>query len=332
MSFQPEHIGLYFGQSHIKLTQEQHKKHSDLQIAWQWLLAESGEVVSEIKPKNKRDKVRTITKPTLDRAGQAIEAAFRYRFLDDDSEAEKAIAILQDSLKFYQRETLLETIQATLTAAHCFEMTREQFKEAEQWLNEFASFTDTLLKGAVDAPTLEQLWLIPLQVVRAIILEDEAQFEAGTALYRQAVDELIHPEGYLKLIVQDEKDAVKAYRDMTLACAALVLAAEAATQAGDNLQAYQNRDVSPNTAATYLVYYYFYPEKWQWGEGLTQTDTERIFRDYGAWLEIIAHYQMPRGAEILLDQQRPFFNASIGGLTTLSHLKTQTKKRWRLFG
>lgn len=55
MSFQPEHIGLYFGQSQIKLVQEQHKKHPYLQTARQWLLAESGETVSEIEPNNKQD-------------------------------------------------------------------------------------------------------------------------------------------------------------------------------------------------------------------------------------------------------------------------------------
>lgn len=331
MSFQVEHIGLYFGQSQIKLIQEQYQKDAHLQTAWAWLTAESGAILSIKNPKNQREASRSIIKPELDNLGRAIEAAFRYRFLEDESAAETGLAILRDDLKFTPRENLQETIQTTIASAHCFEMLREQFTEAHQWLEEFVSFTDSLLKEAVDAPTLTQIWTIPLQIIRAIVLEDETIFEAGTALYRQAVDELIHPEGYIKPIVKGQENAVKAYQEMTLACAALVLAAEAAKQAGVNLHTYANRDVSLVTSATYLTYYYFYPKKWQWGEGLTENDTETIFREHGAWLDMLAHYQIPRGAELLLEQQRPFFNASIGGLSTLSHFKAASK-RWRLFG
>lgn len=328
MSFQSEHIGLYFGQSQIKLVQEQHSKYPHLQTAWDWLDAESGTTLKI----NKSKLSGSLVKPELDNLGQAIEAAFRYRFFEDENAAKKALAILQDELKFVQRDNLRETIQTTLGTTHCFEMLRERFTEAKQWLEEFTAFTDDLLNEAEDGSTLEQIWAIPLQIIRAVVLEDEALFEAGAARYRQAIDMLIHPEGYFKPLVEGEEDAVKIYQEMTLACAALVLAGEAATQAGLNLHNYQNRDVSTVTSATYLTYYYFYPEKWPWGDGLTENDTESIFREYGAWLDIMAHYQIPRGAELLLEQQRPFFNASIAGLTTLSHFKAPEKKRWRLFG
>lgn len=332
MDFQAEHIGLYFGQSQIKNVQEQYKNYQELMIAWQWLQADSDEIVAEIKPQNQYEKNRQIVKPQLDDLGRAIEASFRYRFLGDKTAAEQAVSTLQANIGLSEQNTLLETIQSTLSAAHCFEMIRETFNNSEQWLDEFASFTDKLMKPNDDTSSLEQLWLITLKIVSGVVLEDEHRFREGITAYQQAINEHIHPEGYVKPIVKDEEDAVKAYREMTLACSALVLATEAASQAGHDLWSYKSRDVSINTAATYLVYYYFYPDKWRWGEGLTENDTQVIFREYGAWMDIICQHVIPRGVELLLSQQRPFFNPYMGGLTTLSHFKTKTRKRWGLFG
>lgn len=332
MNFQAEHIGLYFGQSQIKNVQEQYRNYQDLTIAWQWLQANSDEIVGETKPQNQYEEARQIIKPQLDSLGHAIEAGFRYRFLEDKTAAEQVISELETSIGLSEQSTLLETIQSTLTAAHCFEMVRETFDDSEQWLNEFALFTDKLIKSTDEASSLEQLWLITLKIVSGVVLENKSHFNAGITAYHQAIDEHIHPEGYIKPIVKDEEDAVKAYREMTLACAALVLATEAASQAGYDLWSYKSRDVSINTAATYLVYYYFYPDKWRWGEGLIESETQAIFRDYGAWMDIICHHVMPRGVELLLSQQRPFFNPYMGGLTTLSHFKTKGHKRWGLFG
>jgi alginate lyase len=332
MSIQTEHIGLYFGQTQIKNVKEQYQDYQDLAIAWQWLLAKSDEVVGEITPQNEYERHRQVIKPQLDKSSQMIEAGFRYRFFDDKAAAQKAISELQTGIDLSEQSSLLKTIQTTLSAAHCFEMIREISDDSAQWLTDFAIFTDKLNQSSGDATFIEQLWLMTLNIVSGVLLEDDARFDAGVIAYRQAIDEHIHPDGYIKPIVKDEEDAVKAYREMTLACAALVLATEAASQAGHDLWSYKSRDVSINTAATYLVYYYFYPNKWRWGEGLTEHDTEAIFRDYGAWMDIMTYHVTPRGVELLLSQQRPFFNSYMGGLTTLSHFKTKRHKRWGLFG
>jgi hypothetical protein len=331
MSFQAEHIGLYFGQSQIRAVQNQHQQHLHLNLAWQWLLTLSGNTVAEIKPKTQPS--RQIIKPQLDILGQALEAGFRYRFLEDENAAEQAVSALQ-MLGFIEQESLLETIQTTMASAHSFEMVREHYDNRQNWLNEFASFTDNVLQRSDDTDFIEQLWLMALTIVSAVVLEDETRFETGTNLFRQMIDKHIHPEGYIKVIVSDEKDAVKAFKEMALACGALALAAEAASQAGQDLWSYEKREVGINTAATYLVYYYFYPDKWRWGVGLTDSDTQAIFREHGAWMDIVCHHFLPRGVELLLEQQRPFFNAYMGGLTTLSHFKIETKgsKRWKLFG
>ena len=143
----------------------------------------------------------------------------------------------------------------------------------------------------------------------------------------------VHPEGYFKLLVVNATDKESAFKDMVLACAALTLAAEAASQAGENLWQYEKRDVGLNTSVTYLVYYYFYPDKWRWGEGeMSDEYTQAIFTDIGAGLEISNRRVNPRGVELLLEDQRPFFNAYMGGLTTLSHIKTEKPRYFGLFG
>ena len=86
--------------------------------------------------------------------------------------------------------------------------------------------------------------------------------------------------------------------------------------------------MSLNTAVTYLVYYYFYPEKWRWDEQISREDTERLFRQYGAWLEIATSRANPRGVELLLEEQRPCFGPLVGGLTTLSHSETVKRRRF----
>jgi hypothetical protein len=40
----------------------------------------------------------------------------------------------------------------------------------------------------------------------------------------------------------------------------------------------------------------------------------------------VAH-KVPRGVEMLLDLQRPFFSAALGGLTTLTHYRPPVRKK-----
>lgn len=330
MPFQPQHIGLYFGQAEIDNAKSQRETNKDLQTAWQWLLASAGDVIKEHKPKEKDAEPEQVTKAQLTASGQLIEAAFRYRFADNEEAGQYAARVLNAGFGLTDQATLYETITNTLTAAHAFEMLRDVMNA--NWLQSFISYSDSLLQAYDDASHTEQLWLITLQLVTGVLADDQARFDAAVTKFYRVIDEDIHPEGYIKPVVKDVEESEIAFVGMVNACAALTLASEAATQAGVNLWQYENRDVGLNTAITYLVYYYFYPAKWRWGEDeLTEEQTETIFSQIGAWIDIATYRVNPRGVELLLEDQRPFFNPYMGGLTTLSHSKTEKRKRRGIF-
>lgn len=192
--------------------------------------------------------------------------------------------------------------------------------------------TPQQLRGsAADGDLLRRLWLAAVDMAAGILLEDGTLFQSAVSIYRRAVDQHIHPEGYIKGIV-DVDGARRTYQAQFAATGALALLSEMAQQAGEDLWSYNNRAVSANTAATYTFYYYFFPERWRWEDGLTRELTMAIMRREGAYFEM-AHRRSPlRGADELFVEQRPLFSAVAGGLTTLTHgLKPPAKKRWRLF-
>lgn len=333
MTFQTNHVGLYFAQSDIDNAQSQREKEEDLKVAWQWLLASDGRLLKERKPIQKNAEPIQVVKQALTASETLIQDAFRYRFADDTKAGQSAVKRLQAEFALADQATLLETIQYVLLLAHAFEMLRDLIPNTATWLQSFADFTGSLLDAYERASYQEKLWLMTLSVVSGVVLDDSKRFDAGVALFKEVIDTGVHPEGYFKLLVVNATDKESAFKDMVLACAALTLAAEAATQAGENLWQYEKRDVGLNTSVTYLVYYYFYPDKWRWGEGeMSDEYTQAIFTDIGAWLEISTRRVNPRGVELLLEDQRPFFNAYMGGLTTLSHIKTEKPRYFGLFG
>ena len=333
MGFDIKHSALYFGQAEIDNARSEREKNENLQSAWQWLLAQPGDVVKEVKAKDKKSEPEQIVKPELSQAGELIESAFRYCFVEDKSAGQDAIDKLSSGFGLSDKANLLETVIDTVTVAQAFEMLRDIMPEGTSWLEDFSNFTDSLLENYEDAEFLEQLWLITLKMVSAVVLEDEERFKEAVADVKQVINTQLHPEGYFKpLSIKPETKEV-AYKEMVLACGALTLASEAATQAGENLWKYENRGSGLNTAVTYLVYYYFYPDKWRWGdEDLSVEHTEAIFADSGAWIEISTGRVNPRGVELLLEEQRPFFSPHMGGLTTLSHIKMGKRWRFGLFG
>lgn len=333
VGFDIKHSALYFGQAEIDNAQSQREKNDDLQTAWKWLLAKPGDVIKEREAKDKDAEPEQVIKDELSQAGELIEAAFRYRFTDDDSAGKLATDILATGFGLTDKASLLETLLDTVTVAHAFEMMRDFLPETDVWLKDFSDFTDSLLENYDEASFVEQLWLITVKIVSAVVLEDKSRFDEGVDMVKQVINTQLHPEGYFKPLSIEPGTKEVAYKEMVLACAALSLASEAATQAGENLWKYENRDVGLNTAITYLVYYYFYPAKWRWGDDeLTDAHTQAIFTDYGAWIEISTGQVNPRGVELLLEEQRPFFDPYTGGLTTLSHIKMERRWRFGLFG
>ncbi len=177
---------------------------------------------------------------------------------------------------------------------------------------------------------LEELWQGAAQLAVGIVFEHESFRQMGAGAYRKGVDHVIHPEGFLKGIVDVESSEPTYAKQVSGACA-LVIMAEMATHAGLDLWSYDNRGVSPVTATTYLLYYYYYPEHWRWSDGLSPDDTAAVVAGEGAFIEMVNRRRPLRGVEQLLAEMRPMFCASGGGLTTLTHGLAPPKiRRWRL--
>ncbi len=179
------------------------------------------------------------------------------------------------------------------------------------------------------AKPLDRIWGGALQLAQGIVFDSDALRRAGAAAYRHAIDQHIHPEGYLKGIV-DVDGAARAYEAQVSGVCALAFMAEMAEPVGLGLWTYENRAVSLRTAATYALFYYFYPEKWRWEEGLSSGRTTAAVRQEGAFLELAQRRQAMRGIEALFEEQRPLFCVYGGGLTTLTHaIPPPQKRRWR---
>lgn len=342
MAFEPTHLGLYFSQEEIDVARSEREDNEHLQSAWQWLHAQAGDIVIERKSEKNGNvsdedaelesaEPEQVIKPELDALGECVQDALKFCFAEDATAGKRAAQRLMTGMGLQDAPTLSETIQATLGVAHAFEMVRGSMSDSDvsQWLSQYATFTNSLLNtNDVDLRYTDKLWLMTLSVVSGVVLEDNTRFTQGVAQFKKIVTDDIHPEGFVKPAVEEAKESLPAFRRMVEAVAALTLTAEAATRAGENLWAFEPRDVGVNTAATYLVYYYFYPDKWRWGEDdITEDQTRAIFADRGAWIEIVTFWANPRGVELLLDERRPLFNAYQGGLTTLTHQKTKKRKK-----
>lgn len=186
---------------------------------------------------------------------------------------------------------------------------------------QIADAADDLIRG---------WWLGALTMATGLLLGDEEECERGARVYRRAVDRHIHPEGYLKGIV-DQELVGASYEDQLSGTGALVIIAEMAQRAQLDLWAYNNRGVTPITAAAYTYYYYFFPEKWRWETGLSRERAIAVMRAEGAFMEIAHQRHALHGVEQLFAEQRPCFCAWGGGLTSLTHSLKPKTKRWRLW-
>ena len=257
-------------------------------------------------------------------------SALRYQIFDDEFAAETAFDLLSKADL---------ALGATVDQARCKSLlgwmsVAAMLQQHQGWQ---ALPTEAMFRLVVAvsgmapaADPLGGLWQGALQLATGIVFEHESCKQLGVAAFRNAVDQFIHPEGYLKGIVDVEGNEPTYAMQVSGSCA-LVIMAEMAEHAGLNLWSYDNRGVSPITATTYLLYYYYYPEHWRWSDGLTQADTAAVMRSEGAFIEMVNRRHPLRGVEALLAEQRPMFCATGGGLTTLIHgLAPPKKRRWRL--
>lgn len=298
MTLAPHHYGLYFTQSHVEQAR-QARDRAPYQAAWNLLHSKEpkGDVAS------------------------AQWNALLYRFSSDDDAGSQAFALLtaEHILRFDPETRYLDRLAITLAWAQSFEMLRDHpafSQEAQaQWL---ASFSDTVehLNRTITTG-FRNLWLQALNLAAGVVLEREDLFETGVQEYQRAVREDIHPEGFVRGAVESG-DGLGFYRQMR-SVQALVLMAEAAQHAGVDLWGYTVRGVSLMTAATYVMYYHFRPDKWRWDEGLEEV-IPPFFRKHAGFMEMVnRRANRPRDIQMLLDDLRPIYDVYGGGLTTLTH-------------
>lgn len=302
MTFSWQHTGLYFTQAHVQQAQSAHDR-APYQQAWQALEAATPADALQI----------------------AQHAAFLSRFSTNSGAGADAVAALvEDAVWLVSNpdRDYLDSLFITLALAQCFELVCDHpdlsAEARDTWLSRFLEQINWLNTLPADAPYLENVWLGTLNVVAGIVLEREDILQAGAAHYQQTIQEGIHPEGYIAKVVAGEDD--QTFSRQLLAVKALILAAEAAAHVGLDLWGFNQRGVSVITAAMYVLYYYYYPEKWRWSQGLDLESVQALVRQHGAFFEMLNHHTGPQKMiQRLLDDMRPLYDPYGGGYTTLTH-------------
>ncbi len=302
----PLHFGLYFTPEHVKTARDQ-RDQVPFDAAWK-LLHEHEE--------------------TGVQAG--LWLGLRYRFNDDALAGEQAIHSLLEFMShgLDPEMTYVDALQETLIQAHAFELVRDHAALAEGAATFLAAFEARVVylnNLEYERSYVESAMLGHVLLVAGIVLERDDLYQAGVQVYERMVREDIHPQGYIPKAV-DANDGGGLLRQM-IVVSTLVQMAEAAQHTGTDLWGYSYRGVSVMTAFSYLLYYYFFPEKWRWDKDVTNDP----FREYGAFLEFVNHHAYPKDLKPILDELRPLYDACGGGLTTLSHGMTGRPKRG-LFG
>jgi hypothetical protein len=321
--FQPVHGGLYFTDEHIRQAREQ-RNTEPFRTAWAAL--------------HQRRQV--------DLLALAQWQGLLYRFDDDAEAGARAVGILQqDDLMPSNPASNIERVAAALAQAQCFEMVRNhpEFTQSAGWMQQFAAIVEHLNRAADDWLYTEQVWLNALNLAAGIVLEEEALFVPAADMFREIIRYDIHPEGYIRKAAQGQPR--ESLMRMLLAAQALILMAEMASHAGEDLWAFNERRVSALTPMPYLLYYYYYPEKWRWdaeaeADGVPEEGESRIEieaaqalykRHAGMW-EMAQRQSWSKDRQVLLDEIRPVYDLWGGGLVTLTHgAPEQRRKRFGLF-
>jgi hypothetical protein len=291
------HCGLFFTDEHIQQARQMRER-EPFKTAWTFLLQQeqTGALAS------------------------AQSNALRYRFNDDLIAGKQAVRALLDLDTSGKANSAFASLASLLTLAQIYEMLRDhsafQKGERERWLDDFAAQVTNWNDSRAVMTYSETLWLGALNTAAGIVPERADWLETGAEIYRRTVQDDIRPEGYLPNAVEG-KDGRSLYRQL-LSVKALVLIAEMASHVGLDLWNYASRGVSVMTACAYLLFYYYYPEKWRW-EPISEPDTRRLFREHGGFLEMVNRQARPKDAKLMLDDLRPIYDMSGGGLTTLSH-------------
>ena len=297
-----QHFGLYFTADHLR-TAQKYADREPFQTAWAYLNTAPDDLVIN---------------------------GLRYRLNDNQAAGEQVAQTLLSGygLDLNAYTGYFDALAAAVTLAHAAELVRDHAAfDLDRWSAGYTAMVDGLQQPPEGSTVVEQVWLGFVNLVSGIVLEAEDRFEAGCETFRQTIAQ-IRPEGYLAAAVDGGDEA--SFQRQFWVVAALVCMAEAAAHADVDLWGYNYRGISVTTAAAYITYYYYYPTQWRWAT-IPEEPAKALFKNYGSFLELVNHHSRPQDLKLLLDEQRPLYNAALGGLTTLTHAHP-AKERRGLFG
>jgi hypothetical protein len=263
---------------------------------------------------------------TLELSGSAavLRAGYLWRYFEHHDIGARAIPHLIDhsGRTLSDDVPLLDEIGDVLTLAHAYELLRDHpaFEIAAQarWNDAFHDRVSALnTRRDLDLTYAEHLWLNALNLAAGIALERPNIVQVGIDAFESIIRDDIRPQGFIPKAV-DARDGGGMERQV-LSSAALTLMAEAAAHIGIDLWRYQVRGVSALTAAIFPIYYFYTTEKWEWDENLSVETVQNVFRQHGAYLEIVHHRTQSKDVRTVLTDLRPLWSAHGGGLTTLTH-------------
>ena len=323
--FDPRHFGLYFSEAQGQRAHEQ-RDAEPLRSAWDTL------------------RLRRPTTVLL----QAQQDALLSRLAGDEEAGARALRSLQAAAAEEANGVgHLAQIVALLTQAQCHELLHDHpaFTTRAAWLRSYAERVRVRLNADAGLLHVERMWLNALRLVSAIVLEDKGRFTMACDIFRDCVQQDLHFDGYIRAAAQGLRG--ESLGRMLLTAQALALCAEAATLAGEPLWQFDDRGVSALTPMPYLLYYYWYPEKWRWdgdsegdevpqeGAGAPRAEEARqLYRRHAGLWELAQARSPSRDLQLLLDELRPVFDEWGGGPLTLTHagVRKTSGRGLRLFG
>lgn len=284
------------------------------------------------------DALRTDSALRADPVAACVYDALRWRLSGDSEAGQRALEALPGLLDSAAEADCpyLDSLKRAFGLLHAYECLRDH---PSHTVKHHADLHDSLYErvGALAQPNFapkphESAWALAVRMATGVVLDREPIVQAAADALRETI-ESIHPAGYIPSIIEADTGDPASLLHTLQAVHGLTLAAEVAAHAGIDLWSHEKRSVSLMTAAFYPLYYYYYPEKWKWAEGIALDAGQQMFRQNAAFLEIInRRRQGVHAVNLILDELRPITDVLGGGALTLTHHPAPPPKRRGWFG